>query len=139
MDLQANVTGELTESPVYFSPQVLIAEDDALLRNALSEMLTDRGLQVIEAADGVQAAQMLKDNVGISLLLSDVRMPHMNGYALVEEALRRNPELKVLMMTGYPGDLPPRAVLKAREIRTLAKPFDLERICDRVVDMLARP
>jgi len=128
MDLQVDVTGEVADSPVYFSPQVLIAEDDALLRNTLGEMLTDGGVQVMQAADGVQAAQMLKDNVGISLLLSDVKMPHMNGYALVEEALMRNPELKVLIMTGYPGDLPPRAVLKAREIRTVAKPLDLERI-----------
>jgi len=102
-------------------------------------MLTDRGVGVMQAVDGLQASQMLKDNISISLLLSDVKMPHMNGYALVEEALMRNPELKVLMMTGYPGDLPPPAVLKAREIRTLAKPFDMDRMCDQVVDMLARP
>jgi DNA-binding NtrC family response regulator len=93
----------------------------------------------MQAVDGVQASEMLKDNMRISLLLSDVKMPRMDGYALVEEALLRNSELKVLMMTGYPGDLPPPAVLKAREIRTLAKPFDLARMCDQVVDMLARP
>ena len=83
--------------------QVLIAEDDAPLRSILAEMLTDRGVGVMQAVDGMQASQMLKDNISISLLLSDVKMPHMSGYALVEEALMRNPELKVLMMTGYPG------------------------------------
>ena len=93
----------------------------------------------MEAADGVQASQMLKANIGISLLLSDVLMPRMNGYALVEKALMHNTELKVLMMTGYVGDLPPPAVLKAREVRTLVKPFDLNRMCDQVVDMLSRP
>ena len=93
----------------------------------------------MQAVDGLQAAQMLKDNIGISLLLSDVIMPRMNGYALVEEALMHNSELKVLMMTGYPGELPPPAILKAREIRTLAKPFDFDRICDQVLDMLSRP
>jgi len=121
------------------SPQVLIAEDDALLRIILAEMLTDRGVGVMQAADGVQASQMLKANIGVSLLLSDVKMPRMNGYALVEEALMHNSELKVLMMTGYVGDLPPPAVLKAREVRTLVKPFDLNRMCDQVVDMLSRP
>jgi DNA-binding NtrC family response regulator len=121
------------------SLQVLIAEDDESLRSILAEMLAERGITVMQAADGVQASQMLKDNIRISLLLSDVKMPRMDGYALVEEALMRNSELKVLMMTGYPGDLPPPAVLKAREIRTLAKPFDLDRMCDQVVDMLARP
>jgi len=121
------------------SPQVLIAEDDESLRGILAEMLAERGITVMQAVDGVQASQMLKDNICVSLLLSDVKMPRMDGYALVEEALMRNSELKVLMMTGYPGDFPPPAVLKAREIRTLAKPFDLDRMCDQVVNMLARP
>ncbi|MDP4289412.1 MAG: response regulator [Bacteroidota bacterium] len=121
------------------SPQVLIAEDDESLRGILAEMLAERGITVMQAVDGVQASQMLRDNIRVSLLLSDVKMPRMDGYALVEEALMRNSELKVLMMTGYPGDFPPPAVLKAREIRTLAKPFDLDRMCDQVVDMLARP
>ena len=119
-------------------PQVLIAEDDGALRALLAEMLTDRGVRVIQAADGVQASQLLKDNAGISLLLSDVKMPRMDGYALVEEALARNSELKVLMMTGYPGEQPPPEALKAREIRTLTKPFDMDRMCDQVVDMLSR-
>ena len=121
------------------SLQVLIAEDDESLRGILAEMLAERGITVMQAVDGVQASQMLKDNICVSLLLSDVKMPRMDGYALVEEALMRNSELKVLMMTGYPGDFPPPAVLKAREIRTLAKPFDLDRMCDQVVNMLARP
>jgi hypothetical protein len=43
------------------------------------------------------------------------------------------------MMTAYPTDRPPPAALKAREIRTLIKPFDPDRMCDLVVDMLARP
>jgi DNA-binding NtrC family response regulator len=119
--------------------QVLIAEDDGSLRAILAEMLTDRGVTVMEAEDGVQASQLLRSNAGISLLLSDVKMPRMSGYALVEDALAHNSELKVLMMTGYPGDLPPPSVLTAREIRTLSKPFDMDRMCDQVVDMLARP
>jgi DNA-binding NtrC family response regulator len=120
-------------------PQVLIAEDDAPLRIILAEMLTDRGVRVMQAVDGMEASQILRDNLGISLLLSEVKMPRMDGYALVEEALVHNSELKVLMMTGYPGDLPPPSVLTAREIRTLSKPFDMDRMCDQVVDMLARP
>jgi two-component system cell cycle sensor histidine kinase/response regulator CckA len=121
------------------TPQVLLAEDDGSLRSILVAMLNERGVEVLEAADGIEASQMLKNNSGISLLLSDVKMPRMGGYALVEEALERNSELKVVMMTGYPGDQPPPAVLRAREIRTLFKPFDMDRMCDLIVDMLARP
>jgi two-component system cell cycle sensor histidine kinase/response regulator CckA len=121
------------------APQVLIAEDDGSLRSLLAEMLTDRGVEVMQAVDGLEASQMLKDNGGIALLLSDVKMPRMNGYALVEDALKHNSEIKVLMMTGYAGDLPPPEALKAREIRTLVKPFNLDRMCDQVIDMLSRP
>ena len=71
-------------------------------------MLTDKGLRVMQAADGMQASQILEDNAGISLLLSDVKMPHKGGYELVEEALVRNPELKVLMMTAHVEDQPLR-------------------------------
>lgn len=119
-------------------PQVLIAEDDGELRGVLAERLTDRGVSVMQAADGMRAAQMLKDDAGILLLVSDVKMPRMGGYALVEEALAHNPELKILMMAAYEERLPP-AALKAREIRVLPKPFALDDMCDRVIDMLARP
>jgi len=121
------------------SPQVLIAEDEESLRTLIAEALTRRGVVVIQAVDGLQASQMLQDNAGISLLLSDVKMPRMDGYTLVEEALEHNPELKVLLMTAYIAERPPPAALKAREIRTLTKPFDLDRLCDLVADMLARP
>lgn len=120
-------------------PQVLVAEDEGILRAHIAEMLTERGLQVMQAADGLQATQILKDNRGISLLLSDVRMPRMGGYALVDEAITRDPVLKILMMTGNAREQSPPPVLKAREIATLIKPFDMDRMCDMVVEMLARP
>ena len=119
--------------------QVILAEDEAQLRRLISAMLTDRGVSVTEAADGSEALQRLKDDPGASLLLSDIVMPNMNGYELVEASLKLRPELKVLMMTAYAAERPPPSALKAREIRTLVKPFDPDRMCDLVVDMLARP
>ena len=119
-------------------PQVLIAEDEGLLRILIAEMLTDRGLKVLQAADGIEAARMLQENKGISVLLSDIRMPRMDGYDLVEAALVHNPELKVLMMTGDAGMRFPPKVLKAREISTLFKPFNMDDMCDRVFAMLGR-
>jgi DNA-binding NtrC family response regulator len=119
--------------------QVLIAEDEAMLRSHLAEVLTERGLQVMQAADGKEASEILKNNRGISLLLSDVQMPHMDGYALVDEAAARDPALKILMMTGFGGVQSPHPVLQNRDIATVIKPFDVDRMCDMVVEMLARP
>ena len=121
------------------APQILIAEDEEQLRGLIAEMLTERHVNVVEAADGVEAFALLQSHPGVSLLLSDVKMPRMNGYELVEQALALHPELKVLMMTGYAQDHPPSAVLRAREIRTLIKPVDLNRLCDLACEMLARP
>lgn len=119
--------------------QVILAEDEAELRALIAEMLASKGVHVSEAADGLEALKLLRANPGASLLLSDIVMPNMNGYELVEASLKMRPELKVLMMTAFPTDRPPPAALKAREIRTLIKPFDPDRMCDLVVDMLARP
>ena len=119
-------------------PQILIAEDEGLLRNLIADRLTELGLHVMQAADGIQATKILKENAGISVLLSDIRMPRMGGYDLVEAALAYNPELKILMMTGDAGDQPPPAALKAREIRTLFKPFNMDDMCSKVFDMLGR-
>jgi len=119
--------------------QVILAEDETQLRELIAESLENRGLRVIGAADGAQALQLVKENPAVALLLSDIQMPNMDGHALVEASLKLRPELKVVMMTAYPADNPTPAALQARELRTLVKPFDADRMCDLVVDMLARP
>ena len=119
--------------------QVILAEDEPQLRALIAGMLAERGVDVVEAADGAQALELVKNTPSASLLLSDIVMPRMNGYELVEASLKLRPELKVLMMTAYAADRPTPAALTAREIRTLIKPFDADRMCELVVDMLARP
>jgi len=119
--------------------QIIIAEDEHELRSVLVEALSHFRIRVLEARDGIEAFQLLRENPTVSLLLSDVRMPGMDGYALAERALELNPDLKVLMMTAYPSEHPPAAVLRAREVRTLSKPFKLDRMCELVTDMLMRP
>ena len=121
------------------SPSVLIAEDEPQLRSLLAERLRASGLKVVEAGDGVEALAQLRNHSGLPLLLSDIRMPNMDGIELVEAALSLRPELKVLMMTAYTAQPTGEAALRAREIRTLTKPFDPERMVSLVLDMLGRP
>ncbi len=115
--------------------QILVAEDEAMLRAIAVEMLEDAGFSVFQAGDGEEALALLKSNPGIEVLVSDIKMPRMDGYSLAEAGLR--PELKILLMTGYAQD-PPPALLRAREIHTLHKPFNLERLCELVGEMTAR-
>lgn len=117
-------------------PSILVAEDEAMLRMIAVEMLEDTGFQVFEAGDGVEALALLKSHPQIALLVSDIKMPRMDGYALVEAGLQFKPDLKVLLMTGYAQE-PPASVLKAREFQILHKPFNLEKLCAIAAEMVA--
>jgi CheY-like chemotaxis protein len=114
---------------------ILVAEDEALLRMIAVEILVAAGFQVFEASDGVEALELLKANPQIALLVSDIKMPRMDGYALVEAGLALRPDLKVLLMTGYAREAPRQVEL--REIQILHKPFNLERLCTIAAEMTA--
>jgi two-component system cell cycle response regulator CpdR len=122
-----------------FVSKVLVADDDEALRSVISEALEEDGHAILQAANGVQALKVLEDNSGVALLLSDVRMPNMDGYELAERALAKLPELKVLMLTGYPAEQLPPSILRAREARVLRKPVEIKKLRDLIASMLARP
>ena len=115
---------------------ILLAEDEAMLRTIAVEMLEEAGFQVFEAADGVEALDLLKANPDINLLVSDVKMPRMDGYALVEAGYALRPGLKVLLMTGYAQEPPPQ-LLRDHSIQVLHKPFNLEKLCALAAELAA--
>ena len=84
----------------------------------------------------MEALELLKANPEIALLVSDIKMPRMDGYALVTAGLEFKPDLKVPLMTGYAQDPPPQ-FLKARDIRILHKTFNLEKLCTLAQEMVA--
>jgi CheY-like chemotaxis protein len=116
-------------------PILLLAEDEAMLRLLAMEMLEEAGFQVFEAADGVEGLELLKSHPEIALLVSDIKMPRMDGYALAEAGLALKPDLKILLMTGY-AQAPPPALLKQAEVQILRKPFNLERLCAMAAELV---
>lgn len=120
--------------------EVLLAEDDKSLRLIIAEVLKEAGLKVVHAANGAEAYALLKKHPQpMTLLIADIRMPEMDGYELAEAAIALNPDIKMLMLTGYPEMRIPPPALQAREIRTLMKPVELDRLCTVALDMLSRP
>ena len=115
--------------------QILVAEDEAMLRLIAVEMLEDAGFTVLQAADGVEALALLKAHPGISLLVTDIKMPRMDGYALVRAGREFKPDLKVLLMTGYSQEPPPN-LPAFRGVATLHKPFNLDRLCQLAGEMV---
>ena len=115
---------------------ILLAEDEAMLRVIAVEMLEDAVFGGVPAGTGVEALELLKAHPEIALLVSDIKMPRMDGYALVEAGLQFKPGLKVLLMTGYSQDPPPHLV-KTAGVQILHKPFSLEKLCALAAEMTA--
>jgi len=102
--------------------KVLVVEDVALIRLTTVEMVEAVGFAAASAADAQEALALLKEDDGISILLTDLGLPGMNGRQLVEEALRLKPELRVIVASGY------REEGFAANIGVLRKPFDLQQL-----------
>jgi CheY-like chemotaxis protein len=81
--------------------EVLVVEDNALVRESLVELLARRGYVVIEAEDGERAIGLAR-RLGCRLAIVDVMMPTMGGLEFRQELRRAAPEAKVLFVTGQP-------------------------------------
>jgi CheY-like chemotaxis protein len=117
------------------APSVLIVEDEPLLLMVAAEVMRDAGYSVFEAGEGRSALSILEKNPDIDLLLTDIKMPGMNGYQLAEAGLALRPDLKVLLMTGYAQDPVPRQMTEAG-VRVLYKPFDIDRLPQAACEIL---
>lgn len=116
---------------------VLVVDDDFLVRMLAVETLRDCGYEVREAEDGDVALDMLRDDEDVDLLITDVKMPRMNGYELAECALSLRPGMKILLMTGYAQESVPAKITQAG-VDVLYKPFDINRLSERAKELLAR-
>ena len=102
---------------------ILLAEDDAIMRKLTRKMLQEHGYKVLEAEDGKAALDVISsDHTQVDLLLTDVVMKGMNGPELVLRLMDSRPEMKVVYMSGYTGELVPHQGLDGG-IRLLEKPF----------------
>ena len=103
---------------------VLVVEDDEALRKLISDLLGSAGYNVLQAANGEAALQLItKYDQHIDLVLTDMLMPAMSGIELSGQIQKVRPNLKVLLMSGYAGDLIARYRLTDGEIMLIEKPF----------------
>jgi CheY-like chemotaxis protein len=108
--------------------RILIAEDEEPLRSLLRRALTEAGHEVSAAADGAEALDLLGARGRFDLLLSDIKMPVMDGIALALAAARDYPDLGILLMTGYADQRERAHGLDALIVDVIQKPFTLGEI-----------
>lgn len=109
---------------------ILLAEDELLLRMSVARGLERLGYRVRQAADG-EAALARLDEGPPALLISDIRMPGLDGIALTLRARARYPGLPVLLVSGF-ADAAARAVVPEMDVAFLEKPFTLKTLGERV-------
>jgi two-component system cell cycle response regulator CpdR len=118
--------------------RILIAEDEEGLRRLVARALSQDGHAVVTANDGAEALDVLTREQGaFELLLTDIRMPIMDGIALALAAARDHPHVSILLMTGYADQRERASGLDALIHDVIAKPFSLATIRTAVRDAIA--
>jgi CheY-like chemotaxis protein len=113
-----------TVAPKRQGTTILLVEDDETMRTLTRQLLEEHGYTVIEADDGKSALEWVQSHPGpIDLLLTDVVMRRMSGPELVERLSASHPDLKVVFMSGYTGELIAQRQVLKRGITLLEKPF----------------
>jgi PAS domain S-box-containing protein len=120
------------------SANVLVVEDDPLVRAVVARELAAQGYRVAEAPDGQAALERLAQTRDpFDVLITDLAMPHMDGRELAARAARVRPNLQVLFMSGHPDEATRRALIEGDQ-SYLQKPFTAEELLARLEEVLGR-
>lgn len=116
---------------------ILVVDDEISIRDLVKAALTIKGYRVLIADDGAEAVAMYTGSQSaISLVITDLNMPNLDGRALVHSIRQINPEMKILTMSGSPANLPAGPDKSGNQVSFIAKPFSVEAILAQVQDLL---
>ncbi|MHC4731235.1 MAG: sigma-54-dependent transcriptional regulator, partial [Planctomycetota bacterium] len=110
---------------------ILIAEDEELLRQSLAGLLEEEGYEILQAADGKAAYEQIVERP-VDLVLTDIRMPEMDGLALLERIRQTAPETPVILMTAYGTVESAISALRAGGWDYLLKPVQFDDLLAKV-------
>jgi two-component system, cell cycle sensor histidine kinase and response regulator CckA len=128
---RADLTGQGT---------ILLVEDEEGLRSLNARGLRSRGYTVIEASNGVEALEALEEKNGaVDLVVSDVVMPEMDGPTLLKAMRGRNPDLKIIFVSGYAEDAFEKSLPANQQFAFLPKPFTLSQLVAAVKETMTPP
>jgi CheY-like chemotaxis protein len=120
-----------TSSPLSAQRLILLVDDEALVRMGTASLLEELDFRVLQASTGEQALRLLVEHSDIEIMITDYRMPDLDGMELIDRANQLKPELYAILMTGYAADDSRFADMTTPR---LGKPFgltDLERALDQ--------
>jgi two-component system, cell cycle sensor histidine kinase and response regulator CckA len=118
---------------------VLVVEDEELVRNLLTEMLRRVGYQVLAATNGREALTVYEEERGrIALVILDLIMPQMGGRECLAHLLKRNPQLKVIIASGYSDEANRDQLIEDGARGFVSKPLEMAQFLRTVRQALDR-
>ena len=118
---------------------VLVVDDEPDIRKVVRMTLEKLGYYVIEAEDGQQAISLLNEGehpLVIDVIITDVRMPHINGVEAIDYFQREYPSIPLIVLTGFPDLDLAMNLLKRGVTDYLVKPVDREKLIEAVADAI---
>jgi len=125
-------------SPESAAARCLVVDDDAQVRHSLARVIEAHGLATIEASSGAEALAILERDGEVPLVISDIYMPEMDGVTFLREALRRFPDMAIVMLTGVAEVATAVECLKLGALDYISKPVLIEEVRARVDKVLEK-
>jgi len=114
---------------------VLVVDDELALVELATDILTSRGYKVLNAINGEQALEVLKNNK-VDVLFTDVIMPNMDGYQLAEKVKNKYPDIRIQLASGFVGEHEKQIVDSALQDRLLYKPYTSNELLESIRSLL---
>ena len=109
---------------------ILLVDDEERYREHIARVLTKAGYEVLEAGDGIEALSLLEKSK-IDLVLSDILMPRLNGYALVARLRAKWPNMPVILTTGFLSEDTAKNMMNG-SVDFIPKPIDPEKLIEMI-------
>ncbi len=117
--------------------RIIVADDEDIVVSLVRDALEDEGHQIETASDGRDALAIIESEP-VDLIVTDIRMPHMDGIEMVRQAREIHPDVVVIFMTGYADLNSAKSAIKQGAFEYIMKPFELSELRQAVANAAAR-
>jgi two-component system cell cycle sensor histidine kinase/response regulator CckA len=112
---------------------ILLVEDETEVNSLIKEILEDQGYKITSTLSGKEAIEIFEERpYEFDLLISDVVMPEVNGFQVIEKITQLNPKIRIILMSGCVQDLNVPTDLKSSKIPFILKPFTMDSMSQKV-------
>ena len=135
--MSSSVTDPISPDP---PKTILVVEDNQMLLDLVTAVLSDKGYTVLTADDGLKAVEIFqRQSQEISLVLSDMGLPHLGGWEAFLKMKEINPQVKTITASGYLDPNLKAEMLRAGAADFIQKPYVIDSLLDRIQQVLDRP